>query len=167
MFIPLQFLSLKIVNPSHCLDVAHAQWGRESRSLSPNWAEDSEMMNWQVLRDRDFRTCDSFLKSVKSRKKWVKIFVSSSTWQVQMKKGAFPLLLVMIGMTIVFIPRPQVLRAASLSQSECPSCASFGIQRPSERKGAPAFSLKGLDGKQVSLSDFKGKPVFIVFWATW
>ena len=61
----------------------------------------------------------------------------------------------------------QVVRAASPSQPECPSCSSFGVQRPQEKKQAPAFSLKGLDGNPVSLSDFKGKPVLIVFWATW
>jgi len=32
---------------------------------------------------------------------------------------------------------------------------------------APAFTLTDLDGKQVSLSDFRGKNVFINFWATW
>jgi cytochrome oxidase Cu insertion factor (SCO1/SenC/PrrC family) len=61
----------------------------------------------------------------------------------------------------------QVVKAASPSQPECPSCNSFGIQRFQEKKQAPSFSLKSLDGKQVSLSDFKGKPVVIVFWATW
>ncbi len=34
-------------------------------------------------------------------------------------------------------------------------------------KPAPAFTLVDLDGKKVSLSDFKGKPVLITFWATW
>jgi peroxiredoxin len=29
------------------------------------------------------------------------------------------------------------------------------------------FSLPDLDGKQVSLSDFKDKPVFLFFWTTW
>lgn len=32
---------------------------------------------------------------------------------------------------------------------------------------APAFTLKDLDGKTVSLSDFKGKIVVLDFWATW
>jgi len=32
---------------------------------------------------------------------------------------------------------------------------------------APAFRLKDLDGQPVSLSDLKGKPVLINFWATW
>ena len=32
---------------------------------------------------------------------------------------------------------------------------------------APAFSVRTLDGKTVRLSDFKGKPVVVDFWATW
>jgi thiol-disulfide isomerase/thioredoxin len=32
---------------------------------------------------------------------------------------------------------------------------------------APAFTLKDLDGKTVSLADFKGKIVIVDFWATW
>lgn len=32
---------------------------------------------------------------------------------------------------------------------------------------APAFSLKNLDGKQIQLSDYRGKVVFIDFWASW
>lgn len=32
---------------------------------------------------------------------------------------------------------------------------------------APDFTLKDLDGKQVSLSDYHGKIVLINFWATW
>ncbi|CAH0165339.1 Thiol-disulfide oxidoreductase ResA [Peribacillus sp. Bi96] len=32
---------------------------------------------------------------------------------------------------------------------------------------APNFSLETLDGKQVELSDYKGKKVMLNFWATW
>jgi thiol-disulfide isomerase/thioredoxin len=32
---------------------------------------------------------------------------------------------------------------------------------------APAFSLKDIEGKQVSLSDYKGKIVILDLWATW
>ena len=32
---------------------------------------------------------------------------------------------------------------------------------------APEISLKGDDGKTVTLSSFRGKPVFLEFWATW
>jgi thiol-disulfide isomerase/thioredoxin len=34
-------------------------------------------------------------------------------------------------------------------------------------KPAPAFRLQSLDGKLVQLSDFKGRPVLLNFWATW
>lgn len=32
---------------------------------------------------------------------------------------------------------------------------------------APNFTIEHVDGKKISLSDFKGKPVFINFWASW
>ena len=34
-------------------------------------------------------------------------------------------------------------------------------------KAAPSFSLTTLDGKKVALSDYKGRPVLVNFWATW
>jgi thiol-disulfide isomerase/thioredoxin len=32
---------------------------------------------------------------------------------------------------------------------------------------APSFTLATLDGKKVSLSDYKGRPVLVNFWGTW
>jgi len=40
-------------------------------------------------------------------------------------------------------------------------------QSPLAGKTAPSFTLKDLNGKQVRLSDFKGKVVLLDFWATW
>ncbi len=34
-------------------------------------------------------------------------------------------------------------------------------------KSAPSFTLQDLNGKPVSLSDFKGKVIVLDFWATW
>lgn len=34
-------------------------------------------------------------------------------------------------------------------------------------KAAPAFSLTSLDGKKVSLAQYRGRPVLVNFWATW
>jgi thiol-disulfide isomerase/thioredoxin len=34
-------------------------------------------------------------------------------------------------------------------------------------KAAPGFVLTNLDGKKVSLADYKGRPVLVNFWATW
>ena len=36
-----------------------------------------------------------------------------------------------------------------------------------EKEGVPGFTLKDLSGKEVSLSDFKGKAVIVNFWASW
>jgi len=38
---------------------------------------------------------------------------------------------------------------------------------PLDGQPAPAFTLDSLDGKKVSLSDFRSKPVLLYFWATW
>jgi peroxiredoxin len=81
-------------------------------------------------------------------------------------KTLFFFLLMMSGVYVFYTP---ILEAAILpaSQENYSTCTSFGVQRLPEKKSAPPFTLKGLDGKTVSLSDFKGKPVLLVFWATW
>jgi thiol-disulfide isomerase/thioredoxin len=38
---------------------------------------------------------------------------------------------------------------------------------PLKGKAAPAFTLDDLNGKKVSLSDFKGRPLVVNFWATY
>lgn len=38
---------------------------------------------------------------------------------------------------------------------------------PLDAESAPAFTLASLAGKPVSLSDFRGRPVLLYFWATW
>jgi peroxiredoxin len=44
--------------------------------------------------------------------------------------------------------------------------ANLGIE-PIEKKPAPDFLLKDIDGNAVRLHDFKGKVVLLNFWATW
>jgi cytochrome c biogenesis protein CcmG/thiol:disulfide interchange protein DsbE len=41
------------------------------------------------------------------------------------------------------------------------------ISAADQGKKAPDFALKDLSGKSISLSDYKGKVVFLNFWATW
>jgi peroxiredoxin len=86
---------------------------------------------------------------------------------MKMTKRTLFLASMVIGIATLLFPSFQVGRAASPSQPDCPSCQSFGVQRFQEKKEAPAFFLKGLDGNPIALSDFKGKPVLITFWATW
>ena len=45
--------------------------------------------------------------------------------------------------------------------------SSTPAQGPEIGKLAPDFQLSNLDGQVVSLSDFRGKPIFLNFWATW
>ena len=84
-----------------------------------------------------------------------------------MKRRMVFLWSIMMGIATLLILFYQAGRAASPSQPECPSCNSFGVQRFQDRKEAPAFTLKCLDEKLINLSDFKGKPVLLTFWATW
>ena len=45
----------------------------------------------------------------------------------------------------------------------------FTSYKPRVKVGLPApnFTFPGLDGKKISLTDFKGKVVFLNIWATW
>ena len=43
----------------------------------------------------------------------------------------------------------------------------LGFQELSGKKEAPDFTLLGLDGRKIGLQDYRGKVVFLHFWATW
>ena len=45
--------------------------------------------------------------------------------------------------------------------------SSSAASNQSAKKAAPNFTVYDTDGKAVSLTDFKGKPVVINFWASW
>lgn len=47
------------------------------------------------------------------------------------------------------------------------SAESQGPELNLRGKAAPGFALTTLDGKKVSLADYKGRPVLVNFWATW
>ncbi|MHC4487941.1 MAG: redoxin domain-containing protein [Planctomycetota bacterium] len=59
----------------------------------------------------------------------------------------------------------RVLPNCRISGSRAPLAGR--AESPLIGKLAPSFTLKDLNGKQVSLSDFKGKVVLLDFWATW
>ncbi len=44
---------------------------------------------------------------------------------------------------------------------------SLGIQRIDPPQKAEDFTLRTLEGKSVSLKDYRGKVIFLNFWATW
>ena len=45
------------------------------------------------------------------------------------------------------------------------SCSAPSVARVGEP--SPDFKLQNLDGQSISLSDLRGKPVLLNFWATW
>ena len=69
--------------------------------------------------------------------------------------------LIIVSIAVYFVLAPCFIWA----QSEFP--ADLGIVEPRTIKQAPDFALKTLDGQTAKLSDFKGKPILLNFWATW
>jgi len=63
-------------------------------------------------------------------------------------------------------PRSVPQAPSTSSRSSAGITTSIG-RTPNVGDPAPDFTLKTLDGEKVSLSDFKGQPVLINFWATW
>ncbi len=58
---------------------------------------------------------------------------------------------------------------ASGAQAELVSASGDASQylSPLQGKAAPDFTLEDLNGKRLSLADYKGKALLINFWATW
>ncbi|MGH2536982.1 MAG: TlpA family protein disulfide reductase [Candidatus Promineifilaceae bacterium] len=61
-----------------------------------------------------------------------------------------------------------LLGGAWIAYSREPISAAAGpVEAPLAGHLAPAFSLTSLSGEQVSLADYRGRPVVLNFWATW
>jgi len=69
---------------------------------------------------------------------------------------------VLIAGAVWFFDRP----GAASSQSVTVTASANGAE-PRVGKPAPDFELTMVDGTKARLSDFKGKPVWINFWASW
>lgn len=73
-----------------------------------------------------------------------------------------------LSVTTAFFLIPTIFEIpATLTNAYSLSTPSFGVQRVEEKREAPPFSLKTLNGSQLSLKDLKGKPILLKFWATW
>jgi peroxiredoxin len=74
--------------------------------------------------------------------------------------------------------RPRILRGIGLSillllawappaDAATDALQTLGLQSPNEPVAAPLFGLPDLDGKKIQLKDFRGRLVFLNFFATW
>ena len=79
-----------------------------------------------------------------------------------MKKTALILAIVVALVAVVFYADKKTrLQPAAANMSEPGSDAAAA------GKPAPDFSVKNLDGNDITLADYKGKVVLVNFWATW
>lgn len=101
-------------------------------------------------------------------------------WSVIVAGALAGVLIVMIGLLLLQVQRrsqvmgataPQTSTQASVAESSSGSGSSDAASAlpPQPVKGhyPPDFTLSTLEGKSVKLSDLRGKPVWVNFWATW
>ncbi len=97
-----------------------------------------------------------------------------------MKKRTVYILIILalaLGLTYFFLERKDIKEEAMLDDEviqledpvELPEEATgeTGSEEQEELIPAMDFTLENLDGSEVSLSDYRGKIVFLNFWATW
>jgi thiol-disulfide isomerase/thioredoxin len=83
--------------------------------------------------------------------------------------AGLPVVAVLLIATAILLLRPHdggSGGAIALDQSLLPSDGSAGVA-PEEGAIAPDFALTAADGRVYRLSDLRGHPVMINFWATW
>jgi thiol-disulfide isomerase/thioredoxin len=94
-----------------------------------------------------------------------------------MKKLILPLVVVLVfGISIYTVTnynknKPKdfgiTTKENSKANTVAPNVGPTSEKKPADKLAAFNFKLKDVNGKEVSLSDFKGKKVFLNFWATW
>ena len=70
-------------------------------------------------------------------------------------------------LAVVFILGCGPLQAQAVGNPPVDYKAVPKLQELKERQAAPDFTLPDPGGKKVSIKDFRGKVVFLNFWATW
>jgi len=84
-----------------------------------------------------------------------------------MKKWIFAVVLAGLAFWAIF--NAVEIKNKRAAEAEARSTATGSQQVTGLKQGnlAPDFELETLDGKPVKLSDYRGKPVMLNFWATW
>ena len=81
-----------------------------------------------------------------------------------MKPGPLRTLVIILGILVATIAVSFLLQLRDSLLDRLPGLPEAA---PSQGAPAPDFTLETLDGKTVSLSDYRGQPVVLNFWATW
>lgn len=87
---------------------------------------------------------------MKAQTKWILLLVT--------------LVVVLVGASIVYKQLREQYQADNLQ-----TAAPAGEEQPTEKEkiAIPNFEMEDMDGNQVDLTSFLGKPVIINFWASW
>jgi cytochrome c biogenesis protein CcmG, thiol:disulfide interchange protein DsbE len=81
-------------------------------------------------------------------------------------KTGFPPRVALVALTLI-LALPIVILAAGLNLGRPPAGSIVVGRDPLMDAAAPEISLSTVDGGQVALSDYRGRPVIVNFWASW
>jgi thiol-disulfide isomerase/thioredoxin len=84
-----------------------------------------------------------------------------------MKRSLLFILVIIVAITVALFVGKSFTKGSKSGSSVIASIMKPQDDGPANGTMAPDFTLKTLDGKDVSLSSMKGKAVMVNFWATW
>lgn len=84
-----------------------------------------------------------------------------------MKRSLLFILVIIIAITVALFVGKRFTKSGKNASSVIASVLKPQDDGPANGAPAPDFTLKTLDGKDVTLSSLKGKAVMVNFWATW
>jgi thiol-disulfide isomerase/thioredoxin len=84
-----------------------------------------------------------------------------------MKRSLLFILVIIVAITVALFVGKAFTKGSKSGSSVIASIMKPQDDGPANGTLAPDFTLKTLDGKDVSLSSMKGKAVMVNFWATW